>query len=213
MKIKDSYIIFGTICWLISLVSFSNGFSRSLKLLSFFILISVATEWTAWYLVRKLHLTSLWLYNLYNIVEFIFLPYLYYHHFDSKTLKKIIKYFIAAFPVISVINILFVQGLHTFNTYTYLAGNLFMIYLIVTFFRETIRMPTYSKLTRNPMFFVSCGYLLFFTIEIPYTLLLPYFMHRDLQLALYFIWIIKVLNIILYLFLSAAYLCKLVTRK
>lgn len=213
MKVKDYFILVGSMCWLISLISFKRGFPKYLRLFSFFILVTILTEWTSWYIVRKLHWKSITLYNFYNIIEFMFLPYLYYLNLRSDRIKKIIFYFIAFFPVITIINMIFVQGIYTFNTYTYLAGNLFMISLIFFFFREIIKSPTYEKPARNPMFFISCGYLLFFTIEIPYTLLLPYFAKHDLQLAMTFIWIIKVLNVILYLSLSIAYLCQPVTRK
>ena len=208
MKLKDFYLIFGTICWLISLVSILFKYPKHLRLFSWFIFVSVAIEWIGWYIARHLHRNNLWLYNFNIIIEFLFLPFFYRLILRSHKIRQGIKLFLIIYPIIFFINLFFIQGLYVFNTYPYLIGDIFVLVLIINYFKEILLTPNNIKLHREPVFYISIAFLLFFTIEIPYTMLLPYFINHNLEVAMALIWVIKILNAVLYVLLSVAYLCQ-----
>jgi hypothetical protein len=213
MKLKDIYLIFGTVCWLVSLTSILFNRPRYLKIFSLFIFISISVEWACWYMARKLHVNNLWLYNIYTLIEFIFLAYFYSLVIRSEKVKNSIKYFLFFYPLIFLGNCFFIQGLYTFNTYSYLSGLAFLLFLIIVYFREILLSADKIILTREPLFYIGIAFFLFFVIEIPYTILLPYFVKYDLDVAMALIWVIKILNIVLYVLLTIAYLCRPKTQK
>ncbi len=208
MKLKDIYLIFGTICWLVSLTSILFKRPKYLQFFSLFLFVSILVEWISWYMARKLHVNNLWLYNIYILIEIIFLSFFYSLHIRSVSIQKLIKIFFVIYPVLFLINFFFIQGLYTFNTYSYLLGVSFILFLIVNCFREILMSADRIILTREPVFYISVAFFLFFVIEIPYTILLPYFVKNDLHVAMALIWVIKILNVILYVLLTIAYLCQ-----
>jgi len=208
MKFKDCYLIFGSLCWLISLTSIVFNRARYLKLFSLFLLVTISVEWIAWYMARKLHINNLWLYNAYTLIEFCFLPYFYFLITKSDKVKLTIKYFLILYPLFFILNYFFIQTPYVFNTYAYLAGIMFVLFLIGNWYKEVLFGENKIILSREPVFYISCAFFLFFIIEIPYTLLLPYFVTHDLKVAMGLIWVIKILNIILYILLTIAYLCR-----
>ncbi len=208
MKFKDFYLIVGTVCWLISLTSILFNRPKYLKLFSIFIFISISIEWYAWHLARHLHSNNLWLYNIYTLFEFIFLPLFYSFIIESKKIKYFVQYFIFIYPFLFFINIFWIQGFYTFNTYSYVLGSTIVLFLIIIFFREILFSNNKMVLSREPTFYISSAFFLFFLIEIPYTILLPYFATHANTVSMALIWILKILNILLYILLSIAFLCK-----
>ena len=209
MKFKDFYLIAGSICWLISLTSillFKKP--KYLKVFSFFILISILVEWSAWYLGKKLHLNNLWLYNLYILAQFLFLPNFYAYRLKSEKIEKFVRYFSVIYSLFYILNLFYIQGFFTYNTYSYITGMACVLFLIIIFFKRILLTANDINLFREPLFFVSSAYFLFFTIELPYTAMLPYFAKHDKETVITLLWIIKILNIVLYLLFSFAFLCK-----
>lgn len=94
MKIKDIYLIFGTVCWLVSLTSILFNRPKYLKIFSLFIFISISVEWTCWYMARKLHINNLWLYNIYTLIEIVFLAYFYSLAIKSEKIRNVISWFL-----------------------------------------------------------------------------------------------------------------------
>lgn len=208
MQFKDFYLIVGSLCWLISLTSIVFNRQKYLKLFSFFILISVSVEWVAWYMGKKLHMNNLWLYNYYTLFEFMYLGFFYSLFIRSKRIQTSIRYFYFTYPIAYFINLFFIQGLTVFNTYSYFLGSTMILILIIAWFKEILFDANNIVLTGEPVFYISIAFFSFFIIEIPYTILLPYFSIHDHAIAIALIWLLKILNIALYILFSIAYLCK-----
>ncbi len=100
--------------------------------------------------------------NLIRLNEFIFIGWFYSQLIKStKTLKRFkILYWILI--VVSVSNILFIQGFYELNSYTIILGSCISVYYIFEYFKEMIQHTQSINLLQNPFFWISIGYLFLF---------------------------------------------------
>ncbi|MBY0482176.1 MAG: hypothetical protein K2Q21_12525, partial [Chitinophagaceae bacterium] len=87
-----------------------------------------------------------WIYNIFNIIEFIFYAFLFYQNLKIPVLKKTVLYFIPLIILFSVYNYVFLQGLDRFHTYTLLFGSFFMVFFCCCYFYEWV-LP--EQITQN----------------------------------------------------------------
>lgn len=101
-------------------------------------------------------------YNLIRIYELIFIGWFYSQLIKStKTLKrfKILNWILI---VVSILNILFIEGFYELNSYTIILGSCISVYYIFEYFKEMIQHTQSINLLQNPFFWISIGYLFLF---------------------------------------------------
>ncbi len=97
--------------------------------------------------------------NLIRIYEFVFIGWFYSQLIEStETLKKI-KILNWILIVVSILNILFIQGFYEINSYTIIVGSCIAVYYIFEYFKEMIQQTQSINLLQNPFFWISIGYL------------------------------------------------------
>lgn len=132
------------------------------KLLVWLLLIVVIAESIGGYQRRILHIRNVEVYNISTCIEFITYGYLFWTSFSNKKLKLITKYFIIIYPIIWLINILFIQGFHVFHTYTMTIGSIYMILFSCLIFYEIFISNKKINLFKSPIFWLSTGLLFFY---------------------------------------------------
>lgn len=153
------------------------------------------------------------MYNLFNVFEFCFYSYLFYLHFKRQSLKRFALLFIPFFLFLSILNILFLQGLSTtLNTYAILCGSFFIVVFCCCFFYESVLPDKIDEqLSKQPFFWISSGLLLYYLGSVIINALFQYLTSNDLiheGTRIYGI-INNSLNVILYSsFCIAFYLCR-----
>jgi hypothetical protein len=218
MRADDYYLVAGTLSWLISLVSFVKKWDIKFRIFSLFIFVTLAAEWYAY--SRAIHgKYNIWVYNLFTMVQFIFLPLFYKGLITSWILKKFILPFVAVFLIAGSFNLIWGQGWERFNTYTYFPGSIFMLIVFLNYYKGLLEAGGRYTVLHNPFFYITTGYFLFFVIETPYTILMPVFEQQyskgDMTLQQtdnILLLLIKILNFLLYIFIAIAFLCR-PTRK
>jgi hypothetical protein len=189
----------------ISIVKFKS-LDKSLRLLNLYLLITSVKEIACLYLAFK-HQNNLFIYNSFRIVEFALLPLMFQYKLTNGKLKHAIKYIIGGVFLVYIINLVFFQGLYVFNTYTIIVGRIALIFITLTFFFELLQKVETTSLYREPMLWISTGILFYsvgsFLIHGLYDLQLHF--SQDLSIK---IWAINsVLNLMLNILYSIAFLC------
>lgn len=215
LELQDAYLIFGSLCCIISIAAFFIPSPAYLRWFSAFLFITMGVEWVGWTILQA-NGDNIWLYNSYSIFEFIFLPLFYRYFIKTRWLKTLLLVFAILFPFWGLANMFWIQKNFVFDTYTYLAGSIFMIAVMIHYIYQIVQDETRLTLYREPLLFISLAYLIFFIVEIPFTFMLPKFITNELsweETGVVLYRIIKILNILLYILFSTEYLVYLWRKK
>ncbi len=190
---------------LISLIKYKS-LNNSLRLLFVYLVITCFKEAACIYLALKLE-NNIHIYNALSIVEFFIIPYIYYKEFTSIKFKNITKYAIIITSIVYLTNVLFIQGLFKFNTYTIIAGRLSLITITLLYFFELLQKVETTSLYKEPMLWVTTGVLFYsvgsFLVHGLYDLHSQFPMELNLK-----IWAINsVLNFMMNILFSISFLC------
>jgi hypothetical protein len=150
--------------------------------------------------------------NLSTMIELTFYLYVFLEIVYAPLAKKVFLYFLVMYPLIGLINIFFFQR-GGFHTITYALGCLLIIICCVYYFLELFQRPSSVNLGRQPAFWICSGLLFYYTCTFPLygaINMLKLFPRVILSNLLY---ILVLLNILLYLSFTIAFLCRLKTRR
>lgn len=153
-----------------------------------------------------------WIYNIFNIIEFIFYAFLFYQNLKIPVLKKIVLYFIPLIILFSVYNYVFLQGLDRFHTYTLLFGSFFMVFFCCCYFYEWVLPEQITQnLLKQPFFWICVGLLLFYLGSVIINALFEYLRSSDMlqEGKRIYKFINQTLNLVLYTSFSISFiLCR-----
>jgi hypothetical protein len=201
------------ICFVIALLAkLQKNPPRYLNTFIIYILVTIAVEMMAWwYNIHNKH--NLMVYNFYGIINFTYLIFLLRSFMANKRMINVMGVLMVIYPILALINLFFIQGLDTFNTYTFLSGCIIVVTASVCYFYERIKYPGPHSLLKDPTFWVSTGLLFFYTCSPPLTgvlnaiSLMPFYNYKTLYI------INLMVNIILYLLFSISFICNLIFRR
>ncbi|MCF6403801.1 hypothetical protein L3C95_12995 [Chitinophaga filiformis] len=201
------------ICFIIALLAkLQKNPPRYLNTFIIYILVTIAIEMMAWwYNIHNKH--NLIFYNFYGIINFTYLIFLLRSFMANKRMINVMGVLLIIYPLLALINLVFIQKLDTFNTYTFLSGCIIVVTASICYFYERIKYPGPHSLLHEPAFWVSTGLLFFYTCSPPLTgvlnaiSLMPFYNYKTLYI------INLMVNIILYLLFSISFICNLIFRR
>ena len=205
-------IIIQILCLLASITLFFQASApRYLKTFPFFMLITLIVEITAWLLLQyKINVTLL--YIVFTSFEFMFYLFVIAYSIYNLKVRKIILWLLAVYPVLVLLNRLFIQQ-KSFHTITYSIGCLLVVAACIFYFFELFQSTHSVNLIKEPAFWICSGLLFFYCCTFPliglwnYLHNLPGIILKNLNDILTF------LNILLYSLFSIAFLCRLRYRR
>jgi hypothetical protein len=112
---------------------------------------------------RHFHKSNHWIFNLFTPTEFIFYSLMLASFINSRNLKKIIYLLLAAYLAFAFYNILFLQRIVTFNTFSYIAGCFVVLCSCLFYFVHLASSENEHPLFRTPAFWITCGLLIMHT--------------------------------------------------
>jgi hypothetical protein len=153
-------------------------------------------------------------FNIIFAIELTLLPLFFKYWLHLLKVKKIITGFLFIFPVLLLVNTIWIQGFYTLQTYTYVLGGSFVLLLSVAYLRELYTDEETHNIFRNPVFWFSIAYLIYFAVFVPYFGMLNYLVKNQLEFATKYYLIIIDATICLYnILLTVGFLCmKVKTR-
>ncbi|WP_147374122.1 hypothetical protein [Flagellimonas lutimaris] len=103
------------------------------------------------------------IYNIYQIVFFIFFFEVYRKVLQRQSLKKQIRYLSFVCVLSYIINAIVYNPLHQQMTYAHIIGSVMMVYILIIYFREKYLEDTPYPLKFNLMFWLGSGLMIFYT--------------------------------------------------
>ena len=205
--------IFAAIAFLASLTIFRGvGTAKYLKVFSFFLLINLVTD-TISAIQDAYVINNLVFVNLVTVFDFAFYCYFVREIIRSPLVKKILLYCLIIYPAVFLANTLLIQGSVVFHSMTYALGSLLIIVSCIYYFWELFQQTYSVNLGRQPAFWICSGLLFYYACTFPFYVTtnlvsaLPKVILKNLLL------IFVLLNILLYLSFTIAFLCRLRNRK
>jgi hypothetical protein len=208
------YQILIFISFIASLICIASRAQRvkPLVFFPFFLLLTLFVEYYGEKLSNR-NINTTGLYNLFTFFEFLFYMIFFMSLFPSPIAKKRLLLGMAAYFVITFINIFYFQGRKEFHTYTYMLGCLIVVILCIFYFFYLFRFPESGRLTRNPYFWIVTGLMFFYTCT--FTLFgLNNFIAKTIRQYTENLFLLQdILNMLLYTSFSIGFLCRLNIQK
>lgn len=163
MEIRDLYLYAEVAAFLIGCYLFNSLKKGPSVILVFLLAYVLATEQFGRYFRRVLHKPNVEFYNLSTAIEFMVYFYLFSIFFKKSWKKKYSKYLLWIYPIIWLINILFIQGFHIFHTYSMTIGSIAIIILSCLYLQELIDLALDKDITQHAPFWLCTGLIFFYT--------------------------------------------------
>lgn len=210
MSFLPVYFYFIALSFIVSLVVYSSSRHPYLKLFPPFLFATMAAEFAGNYLT-SIHEPNTFIYNFFSVIEFIFYMLLISLIIKNGKVKKIIRVSSVLYAIISIVNILFFQGMEKFHTVTYSLGCLLIVVICIFYFLELFSSPRSVKLSADPAFWICSGLLFFYCCGFPLYAFLNFWAGFK-WMRKSFTDIVSILNIFLYSLFVISFLCSR-TRK
>lgn len=134
------------------------------------------------------------LYNIYHLVNFTFLLLLFKRYIKSSTYKKWISLFIMLYVFSLFLNLIWQNYLTEIQTLPFILGAVFIIISITFYFLEILRTNKVLYVSKNLLFWISIGLLLYFVGKIPTRIIRNYWedisYYKDIFIAEYILSIV-----------------------
>jgi hypothetical protein len=211
------YLIPLFISALVSIRAYRNNWPGPYRKFSIFLLVVLVAEiisivWKYW-LYKQFSppytQNNIWIYNPVIIGEYLFYLYFYHNASGKKILPgNTIWYFMGGYAVLGIINMLFVQGIFTYPTYTLFGSSLIVLFLTVNYFISMLKANKVIQLSTSPLTWISIGSFIYHLCSVPYFLFFSYVLRTNVNLAISLIIIMTIFNFFMYSLYTIAFLCR-----
>lgn len=205
MKTFITYLYIFTIglASLSALIGFWKKRKLHLNLLAGLIIISFPIE----FYVEVVKKNNAWIYNPLMLIEFNVYAYFFYNILDNERIKKGVIFLILLFPFFWFFTTVYKFGFKDFNNYVFVAGSVFTSLLCLSYFYQLLISANPVKLSRHFEFWIVSGLLFFYSSVLPFFGLLNNLIRNKIILAIRVLPVIQVLDTIMYLSFTYAFLC------
>jgi len=187
----------------------TNKKERYLKVFSYFLLMTLIVEGIGTYISTQKHNNNQILYNLFEVIEFIFYIWMVRGFLINKKVRKLILLTICFFPIIQLANIFFFQGKSGVPTITYSLSYLVIVACCIYYFYELFLLTHSVKLLKEPAFWICTGLLFFYSFSFPF-FGFSNFISKLPNKYIYYLWtVLNYANIFLYTIFGIAFTCRI----
>lgn len=167
------------------------------------ILTAIIAESLGYYIVKAYHRPNLWLFNIYELTEFLIIAYVAGFWVQAKAMKRFIFYGVLI-GVCMWIATLMQLGINYFLTWFVIFSRAFLLllYLWILFTNVIFGL---KKLQSQPLFWMCFSLVIFYAITLPVFATLNYMVEKNYRAAHNLYNIILVLNIARYFFAGISF--------
>jgi hypothetical protein len=198
---------------LISLRSFINNFPAQLKALSI-LWVALFVIDLGGHVMKEKGIHNHWLYNIFGWLFYLPLALLYLRNIISPTIRKLIKLFIVAFPLLIVIDSAFLEGVRQLQSVIIVCGGAGITFMAAAYMRQLFLSDSNEKISRDPWFWFSFAFIVYFGASVPYLGMFNYLWenYKDFA-AVYYFYINMFFTIVLHCLIITGFLCRTNYRK
>ena len=122
-------------------------------------------------------------FNIHYAVVFSVVPVFYASWLRSAVFKRLLYPWLILVLSFAVINMLWIQSFYKLNTYTYILGSSCIIILCIAYLWELYTDERVQNIIRNPEFWISLAFLIYFAVSVPYFGMLNYLLRNHARFA------------------------------
>lgn len=153
-------------------------------------------------------------FNILYAIELTCLPYFFSSWLNQRTLKNIVRVYSFIFPLFVLVNTIWIQDFFAFQTYSFVVGGGFVLILAVIYLWKLYTNEETQNIFRDPVFWVSLAYFLYFAVTVPFFGMLNYLVTNHLKFSgLYYAVIIDGAFCLYNILLTIGFLCMRHTMK
>lgn len=171
--------------------------SRILKVLSLFLVLSLATEFVSFYVINIQHKDNKWVLNLYTLICQLNLSLFYWMLNQSRLIRIFVLTFNIVFLFLFICNIQMFNSQVFDNQLAYILSSLFLITISVLYFKKIYFEMKIANLFQDGLFWVNSAFLIYFSSTFYVSLFEEYIRSEDLNL-LYYTWPIQLVSTIIF---------------
>ena len=179
-----------------------------LSSLPYFLIFTICIELIGRY-YRLRSINNVPLFNMFSVLQLCYFTWLIFR--IQK--KAYIRSFIILVPLICLINIIGIQGLKTFHTYSYSISIILIVWLCIDYYIVTFKKADVENLLKEPNFWFITALLTYYTTSISILGILNYISGLPPEIIKLTRKILLNVNSIFYTLLIVAFLCKIPIQK
>jgi hypothetical protein len=146
--------------------------------------------------------------NAFLVIEFLFYTVFFSKLFESKKIKLTISWGFIMLMLFYAFNLLYLQKVKGYNSYTILFGSLLLITWSCLVFYRLVTRPLELNPLRYPIFWISAGVLFFYLLRFPFFAYFEYMAYaKDMKYVALFITITNISIGLLYSCIAIGLLC------
>ena len=209
------YLLFESVALLACIMRFRQLHPKLLRWFLVLLLLVNAVEWGTFFRLYRINNSNNWIFNLLNTFQFIFYACIYYHLLLQNKARKYIAASCAVLALAIVVNIAFLQGISTFNSYTFIAGCACTVYWSYFYLMQQVESMETTGFTNDPFFWISIGLMIFHAGEFFLMSFFQYFSAINEFGHFFSVFSVcsNLLNAILYTCLTIAFFCRRAPQK
>lgn len=204
------FILAGSI--LSAIVYFKREVPFFLKTLPVYLLVTFVVELIGQWMNSRGRIT-LTLYNIFVTVEFIYYFWMLRFVIRNRLIRLILMHSLWVFPILVILNKLFLQKGLQFHTLTASLGCLLIVIATITYFFELFQLEKPVDLIREPSFWICSGLLFYYACIFPLYALINFFRSPTDLVIKIIDSILAIVNIFLYSSFIIAALCRIKITK
>jgi hypothetical protein len=218
MIILSNYLFYLTpiasiLTFIISLTIFLRpGAEPYLKYFSIFLFVNCCLDTGTSYMALN-RVNNVFISNVNTMATLGFYLYLLMTIVERPKSKKVLLIMLVIYLLISMMNFFLVQKTGVFNSMTYCLGCLLIVTASIYYFWELFQQRRSLDLLRQPTFWICSGLLFYCACSFPLQGMLNFMNALPKVILENLLIIFDLLNILLYLSFSIAFLCRLKIRK
>lgn len=193
----------------VSLISFYYDYPLNLKLLSILWMLLFLID-VFGNMLGRMHMQNYWLYNIFSWIWYPSLAYLYSRKLKSQLIGNIILLFLMVFPLIIIVDSIFIEGIINLQSFIIVFGGAFVVFMAAAYFRQLYLSEENQNITGDAWFWFSFGFIVYFAGgSVPFLGMLNYLTIHDQQFAAdYYYYIYLSFTILLHLLILTGFLCR-----
>lgn len=157
--------------------------------------------------------TTVTLYNVFTTIEFVFYFWMLRYMIRSSFIKKVLLHSLWVYPMLVILNKLFLQKGLQFHTITFSIGGFLIVMGAISYFFELFQSNKPVNLIREPPFWICSGLLFFYACTFPLYALINFFQDPSNIIIKNIAFVFAIVNILLYSSFIIASLCRIRIRK
>tara|TARA_B100000949_G_scaffold36363_1_gene30201 strand:+ start:3666 stop:4352 length:687 start_codon:yes stop_codon:yes gene_type:complete len=173
--ISEQYILpFYLIVWVVSMAKYSTYFDTPLKFYPIYLMYTFLNELLGYFIkhfdefqvvdIEQYRQYNVIIFNIYSVISFLFLHYIYWRMVQTKKHKKWIQIGASTSLLSYVISLFFQNPLYSNLYYADMTASFILLFSISLYFKEKKSEANPSPNKHNLMYWLSLGLIIFYSI-------------------------------------------------